>query len=423
VVTQLELPRSIQIDGQASKRGLIPRMPAGERLLADVAAWLAGEYPDQVRGARQHARGDGEAELVVSLHPAAPDVLLTADDAGRVTVVAETAAAGPGYHRFVGRVIERVGAESAIDWTADGVEEFAFAERPIVERAYLGWLGPTLAQARNAGRRGSSAIHLGLAEGTRFTSDAALLTALGPRDDAWIETAIADPRVAIEITPWWFDATDPRYLLNRALVLMWTQVRWRAPAVEGEAELMDDVHRLLTKAFPIEPDLPYPWRAWAEIVAFAGIDDAMGRQVIARAAKVPKEGAPIGYRRDPVRISHEGWTLVIPGDFAERRQPDEWWGGGAGRRITLAAVPTGPMSAQAFVSQFSADLGDEALTNRDGELVGRARISSDPSSGLEIGVLDGYSAVTGSGAAIRIEFDDPTDWQWSLDMWRSLRPE
>jgi hypothetical protein len=31
--------------------------------------------------------------------------------------------------------------------------------------------------------------------------------------------------------------------------------------------------------------------------------------------------------------------------------------------------------------------------------------------------------VTGSGAAIRIEFDDPTDWQWSLDMWRSLRPE
>jgi hypothetical protein len=423
VATQLDLPHSIQIDGQASKRGLIPRMPAGDRLLADVAAWLAGEYPDHLRGVRQHAVNDGHAALTVSLHPAAPDVRLTVNDAGRVTVVAETAAAGPGYHRFVGRIIERIGTEAAIVWTADGVDAFAFAERPVVERAYLGWLGPTLAQARNAGRRGATGIHLGLPEGVQFTSGGALLTALGPRDEDWIDAAIADPRVAIEITPWWFDATDPRYLLNRALVLMWIQVRWRPPAVEGEAELLEDVHRLLTKAYPIEPDLPYPWRAWAEVVSFAGLDDAMARQVLGRAAAADSDPDPIGYRRDPVRISHEGWALEIPGDFAERRQPDEWWGGGAGRRITLAAVPTGPMSAQAFVSQFSADLGDEALTHRDGELVGRARITTDPSSGLEIGILDGYSAVAGSGAAIRVEFDDPADWQWALDMWRSLRPD
>ena len=47
---------------------------------------------------------------------------------------------------------------------------------------------------------------------------------------------------------------------------------------------------------------------------------------------------------------------------------------------------------------------------------------TDGSSGVEVGVLEGYSAVTGSGAAIRIEFDDPADWQWALDMWRSLAP-
>jgi hypothetical protein len=158
-------------------------------------------------------------------------------------------------------------------------------------------------------------------------------------------------------------------------------------------------------------------------VSYQGIDDGMARQVIARASESPAPEVPIGYRREPVRIGHEGWTLEIPGEFAERRTPDEWWGGGVGRRITLAAVPTGTMSAQAFLSQFSADLGEDALTHRDRELVGRARITSDPSSGLEIGVLDGYSAVTGSGAAIRIEFDDPADWQWALDMWRSLRPE
>ena len=55
-------------------------------------------------------------------------------------------------------------------------------------------------------------------------------------------------------------------------------------------------------------------------------------------------------------------------------------------------------------------------------MIGRAKLSSDTSSGVEVGVLDGYSAVVGSGAAIRIVFDDPGDWQWALDMWRTLAP-
>jgi hypothetical protein len=397
-------------------------MPAGELLLGDIAAWLASEYADQLRGTRQRTSGDGETALDVSLHPAAPDVTLTATDAGRITAIAETAAAGPGYHRFVGRVLERMGAASGIAWRVDAADGFAFAERSVVESAYLGWLGPTLGEARTARRRGATAIHLGLPEGTRFSTDGAILTALGPRDDAWIDAAITDPRTAIDITPWWSDATDSRHLLNRALVLLWTQVRWRAPAVEGEAELLADVHHLLTRAYTMEPDLPYPWHAWADVIALRGLDDGMARQAVDRAYGSHVPAVPIGYRRDPVRIGHEGWTLEIPGDFAERRTPDEWWGGGAGRRITLAAVPTGPMSAQAFVSQFAADLGDEALTHRDGDLVGRARLTSDPSSGLEVGVLDGFSAVTGSGAAIRIEFEDPADWHWALDMWRSLAP-
>lgn len=203
---------------------------------------------------------------------------------------------------------------------------------------------------------------------------------------------------------------------------MWLEVRWRQPAIDGEAELLDDVHRLLSKAYLIEPDLPFPWQAWAELIGLRGIDDPVARQVVDRATAMPPSEHPIGYRRDPVRITHEGWDLEVPGEFADRRTADEWWGGGPGRRITLAAVPTGSMSAQSFVNQFAVDLGDEALTHQAGELVGRARITTDPSSGVEIGVLDGYSAVGGSGAAIRIEFDDPADWQWALDMWRSLTP-
>ena len=40
----------------------------------------------------------------------------------------------------------------------------------------------------------------------------------------------------------------------------------------------------------------------------------------------------------------------------------------------------------------------------------------------EVGVVEGFAAVTGSGAVIRIEFDDGEDYAWALDMWRSLRP-
>ena len=420
MVSKLRSTLEIRLEGQASRRGLIPRTPGGERLLADTSAWLSAEYPDQVRSTRQHTLPSGESALHVGLHPAAPDLLLTASDGGVLRVHGETVQGGPGYHRFVGRVLERLGRELNIDWD-DASSAVAFAERPEVETAYLGWLGVTLGQVRNARQRSSAGVQVATPPGTRYAFEGAIATALGPRDDAWLETAIADPRVALEITPWWSDATDGRYLLNRALALMWLQLRWRKPAVEGEAELLDEVHRLLSRAYPIEPDLPYPWHAWAEIVALSGIEDGLTRQVHSR-TRLEARGPTIGYRRDPVSITHEGWVLEVPGDFAERRTDEEWWGGGAGRSVTLAATDTGSMTAHAFLAQVAGDLGAEALTHQAGPVVGRARIETDESSGVSIGVLDGYSAVNGSGAAIRITFDDPNDWQWALDLWRSLAP-
>ena len=420
MVSKLRSSLEVRLEGQASRRGLIPRTPGGERLLTDVGAWLTAEYAEQVRSTRLHALPSGDTQLRVGLHPATPDLVLTADDSGTVRAIAETVSGGPGYHRFLGRVLERLGKELSIDWDESSAD-LAFAERPEVEKAYLAWLGPTLAQVRNARQRSSAGVQVGTPPGTRYTFEGAIATSLGPRDDAWLESAIADPRIAIEITPWWLDATDGRYLLNRALALMWLEVRWRKPAVEGEAERLEDVHRLLSKAYPIEPGLAYPWHAWAEIVGFGGFEDGMTRQVNSR-VKLEPPGPPIGYRRDPVSISHEGWALEIPGDFAERRTDEEWWGGGAGRSITLAATETGSMAGHAFLAQVAGDLGGEALTHQAGPVVGRARIMSDESSGVAVGVLDGYSAINGSGAAIRIVFDDPNDWQWALELWRSLAP-
>ncbi len=414
-----------KVGGLAQKRGLIPRMPPADRLLDDAAVWLAAQYADAVRSTRRRTLATGEAELAIDLHPAAPPLVITASDAGRVAVSGETALTGPGYHRFVGRVLERLGAEIGIEWT-DGDGALTFADRALAERGYLAWLGPQLAGAREAIRRGGRGIHLGLPGETRYTTDAALITVLGPRDEAWLDAAIADPRVALDSTPWWSDATDGRYYLNRALVLMWLQVRWRTPAIEGEADLLDEVHRLLSRAFPDEPSLTYPWSAWAELCALRGHRDAMARQATSRSLKEAEPKWAVGYRREPVRVHHEGWSLEIPGSYAERRTSEEWWAGGAGRGITLAATRTGlpdgsAMPAESFIAQY-ANVGPDALHHRVGELVGRARLTTDSSSGVEVGVLEGYAAVRGSGAAIRIQFDDPVDWQWAVDTWRALNP-
>lgn len=81
-----------------------------------------------------------------------------------------------------------------------------------------------------------------------------------------------------------------------------------------------------------------------------------------------------------------------------------------------------PLAAQAFIDQFAAELGPNALHHQSGEVLGRARLTTDPTSGIEVGVLQGYSAIRGSGAFIRIEFEDAADWQWAIDLWRSLSP-
>ena len=425
VTTNLADALGVGLGGLAQKRGLIPRVPDGDRLLADAAVWLTGEYPDAVRSTHQRTLPGGEAGLAVDLHPAVAPFFLTANDEGRVTAVAETGVAGPGYHRFVGRVLERLSAELAIDWT-DGDGATAFVDRQGAERLYLGWLGPQLAKARGRVRRGERAVPLGMPASTKVTTESGLATVLGPRDEDWLDSAIADPRVALGVTPWWADATDGQYLLNRALVLMWLQVRWRTPAMEGEADLFDEIHRLLSRAYPLDPELAFPWHPWSELTTLRGIDDPMARQAAARATTEPEQDPPVGYRRDPVVIRHEGWTLEIPGAFAERhsrgmvgrwhgsehhagrdgdrpprRDADEW------RRVHRAVrgrPRSGRHRAPCRGRRGSRTIDDRRLVGRGGR---------DPG---------GYSAVTGSGAAIRIEFDDPGDWQWALEMWRALAP-
>jgi hypothetical protein len=447
---------ALHATGQAPKRRLIPRQRSTDQFLAEVETWVRAEYPDTIRSSGTRSTPDGVRELVLSFHPAASDVVVSASDEGEVTVKGEFAPVGPGYQTFVGRLAQRIGTEHGLVWAtreaeaaaepddAGGADDDAVvaarptpafdgaildparaADRAAAEHSYLTWLGSGLIAAREVRRRGSGTVHLGTPPGLRFDVDAALATSLGPRDDAWLEAAVGDSRLAVDVTPWWADATDARFLLNRALCLMWTDVRWRQPVDDDERRVHEEVLRLLARAFPLDPSLPYPWRDWHELAQFRGTEDAMTRQVEARAERA-EAGPSIGYRRRPVTIVHEGWELEVPGSFTEQRTAEEWTGGESGRTITIAATETGtadgPMSPQAFLEQVSRHLGPEALTLDDGEVLGRARLTTDATSGLEVGVLEGYSAVRGRGAAIRITFDDSADYRWALDAWRALIP-
>ncbi|HEY7522251.1 MAG TPA: hypothetical protein VH720_01160 [Candidatus Limnocylindrales bacterium] len=420
----------ISLTGQASKRGALRRLRAPQPLVEEIGTWLHANADDTLRSTRLGEMEPGTPALLVDLHPAAEGVRIVATTDARVLVTAATAAVGPGYHTYLVRLLERLGEELGISWgEPDGGSDAVTSdprrsERADVERRHLVWLRGTLQRVREARERGLGAVQLCRVDGDRFAFDGALATVLGPRDDDWLGRAIADPRVAIDVWPWWADAMDARYLLDRALSLMWTAVRWRIPALDGEAELLDEVVALLQKAYPLDPSLPYPWREWCELLSLGGPAYRPSAIVTERAAAAT--GPLVGYRRSPVTIVHDGWALEVPGSFAERWADGEWWGGEAGRAITLAAVPTGdgtrPMSPEAFLAQVAGGLGPDALTHRAGPVVGRARLGVDPSSGVEVAVLEGYSAVVGSGAALRVVIDDPADWEWALQMWRSLEP-
>jgi hypothetical protein len=431
VAVQLDL----RLSGPVAKRGLRIRTPAADRILTDAETWLRTEYPEQVRWIRPLAAAtEAAAGRSIGLHPAAPDLRLDMDEDGLMTAAATTIPTGPGYHTFVARLLERLGEELGVDWhPVDSTNEpapeqaaFAAGDRATAERVHLAWLQATLLRARDARRLGARGIHVGTPAGVVFSVDEALATAIGPRDDDWLERASGDASVAVDITPWWADAMNGKYLLDRAMCLLWTEVRWRKPVDDDERAIDDEALRLLRRAYPLDPSLPFPWSNWLELVELRGGDEPMIHQIRERAKQVRSDGQVVGYRREPVTVLHEGWALEVPGSFAERRTDEEWWGGEGGRSIRLAATETAldgqPMGARTFLDQVAGDLGGEVLNHADGPVLGRAKLGMDGSTGVGQGVLDGFSAVTGRGAAIRIEFDEPGDWQWAIDMWRALHP-
>ena len=300
-----------------------------------------------------------------------------------------------------------------------------FADRAGTERAYLSWLGRTLVgvaerpsvtrrrPARHPARRplhlrrrdrdGPRAARRRLARegGGRHPRRHRHHAVVGRRDRRPVP---AQPRAVPDVARG--PLADARHAVRTTL--------------------LDEVHRLLSKAYPLDPSLAYPWRAWAELVETPASttrwparsssgpsrepDDASADRLPPRARHDPPRGLGA---RDPrlVRRAPDGGGMV-----GRRRRPehhagrdrDRDRGRGDGRPGVHRAVRRRPRAGRHRPSRGPGHRPRDAVDRRE--------------LGLEVGVLDGYSAVVGSGAAIRIVFDDPSDWQWALDTWRSLAP-
>jgi hypothetical protein len=408
-------------------------VPTPAALMDDIESWLRKDAADMLVAFRRLPGTPDKAAVRMRLHPAGGEVQVAAEEGGRVTAVGSTAEVGPGYHTYLAHLLRRLGTDNGVAWAPPDVQAgtgdlTGFLEtgrRDDAELPLLAWLRDALQRASDHRALGGDPVSLIASTTDHFTFEGAIATPLGPRDDRWLTSAVANPRIAVEIWPWFADRTDARYLLNRALSFMWTDVRWRPPIEEGEPQVVDEVLRLLRRAFPLEPSLPYPWREWKELLDYAGERDPMRERVNREAAAAP-DGPRIGYRRGPVRVEHAGWQLVVPGSFATRHADDELRASEGDRTITVAASPTGtesaPMPADTFLERVAGHLGPDVVSHRHGEVQAKARLALDPTSVVQTAVLEGYSAVSGSGAAIRIVIHDAADSEWALDMWRSLRP-
>jgi hypothetical protein len=213
---------------------------------------------------------------------------------------------------------------------------------------------------------------------------------------------------------------------------MWTDVRWRPPLSDDEYEDWDWLHRDLCDAYEKDPTLDFPWREWADLIKH--LDQSEGatwtsngnksKEIRARAKKVSKKVPLIGYRRYPLRVElTDGWSIRIPGEFAEDWE-DHLWSAWDGRRTVWfsswsVSSQGKPVPAKQILDTIKTT--GKQLKHRDKRLIGKAvKRKSKEESGETLNNLQAYSAVDGKYALGNLFFPEGDDYDWAIETWHSL---
>lgn len=431
--------------------GTYPNAEVGqspEDWLEQVASWLEGHEEEPLMLCESGVNSDDHPCLSVQIHPCAEDVEIVVPEPGICIVGAKTSTAGPGYHLFVADLLHSLGTEFHIEWDApegegdevgDETGYFFNGDTDAVRREMLNWLSALACLVvENCQEEDVGARMVAMPLDHTYPDQPGILTPIGPREPRWFEGLAENPEQGIAFFPWWPQGVGARFFLGRALCRLWQDVRWRAPIVEDEGELLMDVHLDLERAHHLDPNSDIPWRAWQELIGYLheyfgyaefqheeGLEEEIERRAALADASLP----PIGYRRGSVRvILTDGWSLTIPGEMAEEWEAsgETWcaWHGGRTLWFTLWKVTAEndeTMSAEEILDSRPWPEEGKLYEHQDGPLRGRAVFLPYEEEGQTLWNLKGYSAVEGSFALCSVYLQDENDLEWALEVWKSMR--
>jgi hypothetical protein len=368
-------------------RSLLGKAPeakeVGERLGRLVRRMLKGAVVDA-----------SPRKVILELHPFAPPVRVVVLDDGDLEVKAGTAVIGPGYHDDVLARLAPVLDELDYVWEGDAGDP-----RTVLPE----WLAAEL----RAGR-----TRIGVPSDRSFVIDAAVLTALGPRDAGWRDAVLADPQHGRDVFPWW-DTGPGHRELSCALLAMWHEVPWREPLDRDERELMKQVDADLRAARKANRELALPYAEWAELVALLG-DDERAATLRAQA----NGAATIGYRRHDMDVEAvEGWTLRLPGAFVGSWEEanQRYWATDGDRVLELSALETTEHDSAKLIG-VAPERHPVIERIADGERQGRAEVYDED----DVHIVHGLVAIAPRVAILTCK-GRASDEPWALATWRSLR--
>ena len=385
------------IDGRARSR----KAKGGLRSLLGKAP-DASEVGDRLVRLGRRMFGDEVLDatprrVTLGLHPHASPVRLVVLPDGDLEVRADTSGIGPGYHS---EILARLGP------LLDELE-YRWGGEPGDPRATMtAWLASELA---------GGTTQIGMPADRSFQVDAAIVTAMGPRDAAWRDSVIADPGRGIDAFAW-PDRGPGRAELSRALLAIAFEVPWREPLDGDERAMMKRVDEDLALARRADRELALPYPEWAELLDHLGAaDDEHAARIRKRAGGVT---GTLGYRRFPMEVELGGWTFVIGGGFVGSWDEDgtRWTASDGERVIELESLTAARETDSARLLAVAPEVHPVIERVSDGSRHARAEAFDDGDVHFVYGLVaqaPHVAIVTCRGAT--------SDEAWALAVWRSVR--
>lgn len=334
--------------------------------------------------------------VTLSLHPAAPPVRIVVLPDGDLEIRADTSAIGPGYHSEILSRLTPLFDE--LDYALEGDES---DPQDRITR----WLADEL----RAGVR-----LIGMPADRCFQVDAPVLTAMGPRDAAWRDAVLADPKHGADAFAWW-NRGPGLEARSRALLAMWLDVPWREPLDPDEVELFERIDRDLEEARRANRDLDLPWAEWSELLGWLGINDERAEKIRARARDTK---STIGYRRYSMDIELSGgWVLELAGAFVGRWEDDtKWWATDGNRVVEFTSLTAAGETDSQKLLEVAVPVHPVIASFADDNRRGRAEAYDDGS----VRIIHGLMASAPQVAILTCK-GSSADEEWALATWRSLR--